>query len=134
MEIDLHLDQKKPQYKGARAHNGEYDGPVVEREIARIAGWVKHLHNALPVRSDAIRSNPPNLKKESGTAISHQQITNRQKKNIKSQHLHLKIVNKFLAEYFKEPRRVLFFKKTRAHLTGQRSHASDSCCRAGAQA
>jgi hypothetical protein len=56
LEIDLHLDQKKPQYKGARAHNGEYDGPVVEREIARIAGWVKHLHNALPMRSGALEA------------------------------------------------------------------------------
>lgn len=35
--ISLHLDQKRPSYAGTSAHGGEYDGPVVEREIARIA-------------------------------------------------------------------------------------------------
>jgi hypothetical protein len=34
--INLHLDQKKPIYKGAVAHNAEYDGEVVEREAERI--------------------------------------------------------------------------------------------------
>jgi len=32
----LHLDQKKPSYKGATGHSGDYDGPVVEREAERI--------------------------------------------------------------------------------------------------
>jgi hypothetical protein len=35
-EFSLHLDQKKPIYKGTHAHNGEYDGPVVEEEADRI--------------------------------------------------------------------------------------------------
>lgn len=39
--VDLHLDQKKAQYKGAHAHNAEYDGPTVEKEMRRIAGWFK---------------------------------------------------------------------------------------------
>lgn len=34
--VDLHLDQKKPSYEGFSAHNGEYDGEVVEREMERI--------------------------------------------------------------------------------------------------
>lgn len=34
--INLHLDQKKPVYKGAPAHSGEYRGPVLEKEAARI--------------------------------------------------------------------------------------------------
>ena len=34
--INLHLDQKKPIYKGAPAHAGEYSGPVVEKEVERI--------------------------------------------------------------------------------------------------
>ena len=34
--FDLHIDQKKPSYKGTAAHGGEYDGPVVEEEIARL--------------------------------------------------------------------------------------------------
>lgn len=43
LTIDLHLDQKKPSYAGSNAHGGEYDGPQVEKELQRIAGWVFHL-------------------------------------------------------------------------------------------
>jgi len=34
--FSLHLDQKKPSYEGSHAHSGEYFGPVVEKEAARI--------------------------------------------------------------------------------------------------
>ena len=34
--INLHLDQKKPIYKGAPAHSAEYEGKVVEKEAERI--------------------------------------------------------------------------------------------------
>jgi len=34
--LDLHLDQKRPIYKGVTAHSGEYDGKVVETEAERI--------------------------------------------------------------------------------------------------
>lgn len=34
--LELHLDQKQPSYEGSRAHNGEYDGPVINRETQRI--------------------------------------------------------------------------------------------------
>lgn len=34
--INLHLDQKKPIYKGASAHAAEYEGEVVEKEAERI--------------------------------------------------------------------------------------------------
>ena len=34
--FSIHLDQKKPSYEGAKGHNGDYDGPVVEGEIERI--------------------------------------------------------------------------------------------------
>ena len=37
--INLHIDQKKPSYSGTRAHAGEYDGELVEREIARIRSF-----------------------------------------------------------------------------------------------
>ena len=43
--INLHLDQKKPVYKGAPAHSAEYEGGVVEKEaerIKRIAGQLEH--------------------------------------------------------------------------------------------
>jgi len=33
---NLHLDQKKPIYKGAPAHSADYEGKVVEEEIKRI--------------------------------------------------------------------------------------------------
>lgn len=34
--FNLHLDQKRPIYKGAPAHAGEYEGTVVEKETERI--------------------------------------------------------------------------------------------------
>ena len=36
LAINLHLDQKKPIYKGVSAHAGEYEGEVVEKEAKRI--------------------------------------------------------------------------------------------------
>jgi len=47
--ISLHLDQKKPSYAGAHAHNGEYDGSVVEAEAQRLQGLIKNkLDNTNP--------------------------------------------------------------------------------------
>lgn len=34
--INLHVDQKAPTYQRGRAHAGEYDGPLVEQEAARL--------------------------------------------------------------------------------------------------
>jgi hypothetical protein len=34
--FNLHLDQKKPIYKSAPAHAGEYEGEVIEKEVERI--------------------------------------------------------------------------------------------------
>ena len=34
--FNLHLDQKKPSYKGSHAHSGEYEGLAVEQETERI--------------------------------------------------------------------------------------------------
>lgn len=34
--FNLHLDQKKPIYKGVAAHSGEYEGEIVEDEAERI--------------------------------------------------------------------------------------------------
>ncbi len=34
--FNLHLDQKRPIYKGASAHSGEYEGEIVETEAERI--------------------------------------------------------------------------------------------------
>lgn len=38
-EVNLHLDQKRPSYKGTAAHAGEYDGPVVEQEAERLKAF-----------------------------------------------------------------------------------------------
>jgi hypothetical protein len=40
--LNLHLDQKAPVYAGVTAHSGDYDGPVVEQEIARIQALLPH--------------------------------------------------------------------------------------------
>lgn len=34
--FNLHLDQKRPIYKGTIAHSGEYDGEVVEKEVKKV--------------------------------------------------------------------------------------------------
>lgn len=34
--ISVHVDQKRPSYGGTSAHAGEYEGPLVEAEIARL--------------------------------------------------------------------------------------------------
>ena len=34
--FNLHLDQKRPVYKGASAHSGEYEGEIIEKEAERI--------------------------------------------------------------------------------------------------
>ncbi len=43
MQLNLHLDQKEATYEGSRAHSGEYGGPLVERENARIVAFVKSI-------------------------------------------------------------------------------------------
>jgi hypothetical protein len=40
--FSLHLDQKAPIYSGTHAHNGEYEGPVVEVEADRIKETLKN--------------------------------------------------------------------------------------------
>ena len=34
--FNLHLDQKRPIYKGQTAHSGEYEGELIEKEAERI--------------------------------------------------------------------------------------------------
>ncbi len=41
--FDLHLDQKRPIYKGATAHSGEYDGELVEKEVERVKQILQKL-------------------------------------------------------------------------------------------
>ncbi len=43
MQLNLHLDQKESSLGSAHAHSGEYAGPLVVRENARIAAFVMSL-------------------------------------------------------------------------------------------
>ena len=36
LHINLHLDQKRPIYRGTSAHGGEYEGKLLEQEADRI--------------------------------------------------------------------------------------------------
>jgi len=40
--FNLHLDQKKPSYKGTPAHSGEYEDEIVEKEAERIKESLKN--------------------------------------------------------------------------------------------
>ncbi|MBI4435694.1 hypothetical protein HY630_03410 [Candidatus Uhrbacteria bacterium] len=48
IQVNLHVDQKEASYEGTSAHAGEYDGPLVEREMTRIAGLVVSLKGTTP--------------------------------------------------------------------------------------
>lgn len=41
LQITLHLDQKRPSYRGTRAHGGEYEGRIIEEEAERITSMLK---------------------------------------------------------------------------------------------
>ncbi|MDP1719129.1 MAG: hypothetical protein Q8L24_01750 [bacterium] len=36
LTVSLHLDQKAPVYQGNIAHSGDYEGPVIDAEIAKL--------------------------------------------------------------------------------------------------
>lgn len=42
LEINLHLDQKQGSL-GDKMHAGEYSGPLVEQEMARILRWAQYV-------------------------------------------------------------------------------------------
>ncbi len=44
VNMNLHLDQKKPSYAGATAHSGDYDSETVRNEAERIKELVFRLH------------------------------------------------------------------------------------------
>lgn len=41
-QLNLHLDQKAPRYKGASDHGAEYNGKLVNEEAERIKEYVKN--------------------------------------------------------------------------------------------
>jgi len=36
VEVSIHIDQKQPSYGVGHMHSGDYDGPLIERELERI--------------------------------------------------------------------------------------------------
>ena len=52
--LNLHLDQKQPIYQGTTAHNADYDGEAVEKEIERIKNLI--THNLQSMASDNNKS------------------------------------------------------------------------------
>lgn len=51
MQLSLHLDQKEASHGGGHAHSGEYNGPLVERENARIIAAIRALSAESSVES-----------------------------------------------------------------------------------
>lgn len=43
MQVNLHIDQKEASYTGTSAHAGEYEGPLVEREMTNIVAFIKNI-------------------------------------------------------------------------------------------
>ncbi len=39
-EMNIHLDQKAPQYKSAPDHGAEYDGHLVKKEVIRLKSFL----------------------------------------------------------------------------------------------
>jgi hypothetical protein len=68
-EFHLHLDQKPVSYKGSKAHSGEYEGEMVEEEIAR-------LRRGLGIGDLLSREAATDRRKPSGQASNKQRITN----------------------------------------------------------
>ena len=55
--LNLHLDQKKPSYAGAHAHNAEYDGGRVEAEGRRLKNLIaSQLNNQPPSAPSAAKN------------------------------------------------------------------------------
>ena len=48
LQVNLHVDQKEASYEGTSAHAGEYEGPLVQREMNRIAEFLSSLHTPPP--------------------------------------------------------------------------------------
>lgn len=64
LTINLHLDQKKPSYKGTAAHSGEYDSPVVRAEITRLKNLLKTMSNQTFSRPNPRLSDSQGLTKD----------------------------------------------------------------------
>lgn len=62
MQVNLHVDQKAASYEGSHAHSGEYEGTLVEREMARIVNFARSIQNSAPKETKP----PTQTKKKTG--------------------------------------------------------------------
>jgi hypothetical protein len=53
--FSLHVDQKQTSYAGSRAHNGEYDGPLVENEINNLKNHIVSLVHQERARTEEVK-------------------------------------------------------------------------------
>jgi len=65
--FNLHIDQSQSRYGGGHNHGSEYDGPVVENEIARLRGL---LNESVPVIIENIGSDSSINANDSGNYLS----------------------------------------------------------------
>lgn len=56
--FSLHFDHKKASYGTDHAHNGEYEGPMIEKEMRRIDGWVSSVRTELTQADEPTESEP----------------------------------------------------------------------------
>ncbi len=59
MQVNLHVDQKEASYEGTSAHAGEYEGPVVEREMQRIHAEIRSMIGSKTSAPSSSTSTPP---------------------------------------------------------------------------
>ncbi len=59
--VNLHVDQKEASYQGTHAHGGEYEGPVVEKEMMRIISSISQL-SRLPDQPSQAKQETPKKK------------------------------------------------------------------------
>lgn len=64
IQVNLHLDQKEASYSSGHAHGGEYDGPLVEREMAMIS-----QHLAPTIQTPPQTGSVPSKKGEAPASI-----------------------------------------------------------------
>ena len=55
--FNLHLDQKEASYPGAHAHNADYEGEAVEREIERLKSFVTIETKQINVEDSKLKEN-----------------------------------------------------------------------------
>lgn len=61
LQVNLHVDQKEASYEGTSAHAGEYEGPLVLREMQRIGELVAEMKSA-PISASTTDSTPKKKK------------------------------------------------------------------------